>query len=53
MEALIAKGKSIEADFNRLVAVYSKDFGRLQQAFEVAFKERAAVQSELASLAGP
>lgn len=47
MESLVVKGKSLEADFNRLVAAYSKDFGRLQQAFEVAFKERAAVQAEV------
>jgi DNA-binding helix-hairpin-helix protein with protein kinase domain len=50
LSALVAKGKSLESDFNRITAAYSKDFGRLQQEFEAAFKERAAVQAELAAL---
>jgi len=53
LAVLVAKGKSIEFEFNQLTAAYSKDFGKLQQEFESAIKERAAVLAELAGLTAP
>jgi hypothetical protein len=53
IEELTRTGRRLEQTHHEAVAVYAKEFGKLQQEFESLWKQRAAVQSDLKNLGGP
>ena len=53
IEELTRTGRRVEQAHHEAVAVYAKEFAKLQQEFESLWKQRAAVQSDLKTLGGP
>ena len=53
IEELTRTGRRLEQAHHEAVAVYAKEFAKLQQEFESLWKQRAAVQSDLKTLGGP